>query len=144
MRRPCERALAGIGVQAFSTPCVGTGQSHPFYAWMLNGAKLFRFLARHYERYNGRNAVLHRPLCFETFPHATACALAGHTLLAKNKRVDRRSLLTREGIAGDRLRNIDEVDAALCAVTSARLLTGHIAHYGDEVEGFIVVPSAPL
>ncbi len=143
-RRPCERELAAIGVQAFATPSVATGQCHPFYAWMVNGAELFRLLAKDYALYNGRESLPNRPLCFETFPHAIACALAGETLLAKDKRVDRPGLLTRAGIATDHLRNIDEVDAALCAVASHRLLTGHITDYGDGVEGFIVVPSARL
>jgi predicted nuclease with RNAse H fold len=141
-RRPCERELAGLGIQAFATPCLATGHCHPFYAWMLNGAELFRLLAKHYDLYNGRHSLSHRPLCFETFPHAIACALAANTLLARDKRVDRRRLLNLAGIATDHLRNIDEVDAALCALTSHRLLSGHITHYGEEVEGFIVVPSA--
>ena len=139
-RRPCEQQLAAIGIQAFSTPRFITGQCHPFYAWMLNGAAFFQVLGKHYALYNGRKPVPPRPLCFETFPHAIACALAREPLLARNKRVDRPRLLALAGIVTTDLQNIDEIDAALCAVTSHRLLTGHVMHYGDEVEGFIVVP----
>src|SRR5215217_251274 len=143
-RRSCERELAGIDIQAFATPSVAIGQRNPFYGWMLNGAELFRLLAKGYQRYNGQHSVLQRPLCFETFPHAIACALAGRTLSAKNKRVDRRRLLNQAGIATDVLRNIDEVDAALCAAAAHQFLSGRFKQYGDEGEGYIIVPNARL
>jgi predicted RNase H-like nuclease len=80
-------------------------------------------------------------VCFETFPHAVACALAGKKLSARDKRVDRRRLLGGAGIATDSLTNIDEVDAALCALTAHHFLAGTFKAYGDDVEGYIVVPS---
>ncbi len=39
------------------------------------------------------------------------------------------------------LTNIDTVDAALCALTALYFLNGSIKTYGDDVEGFIVVPA---
>jgi predicted nuclease with RNAse H fold len=140
-RRPCERELAGIGISAFSTPSLAVGQVHPFYDWMLNGVELFRLLAPYYPLYNGRSSPLN-PTSFETFPHAVACALAGKKLSAKEKRLDRRRLLALAGIDTDSFTNIDEVDAALCAVTAQRFLAGTFKAYGDDVDGFIVVPSA--
>jgi predicted nuclease with RNAse H fold len=143
-RRSCERELAGIDIQAFATPSVAIGQRHPFYGWMLNGAKLFRLLGQRYQMYSGQHSLLQRPLCFETFPHAIACALAGRILSAKSKRVDRRRLLNQAGIATDVLRNMDELDAALCASAAHHFLSGTFKHYGDEDEGYIIVPRARL
>lgn len=140
-QRPCERELAGLGISAFATPSLAVGSVHPFYGWMLNGAELFRLLEQHYRLYGGRCSTLN-PVCFETFPHAIACALAGKELSAKEKRIDRRRLLSQAGIATDFLKNIDEVDAALCALTARYFLAGTFKAYGDDDEGFIVVPSA--
>jgi predicted nuclease with RNAse H fold len=138
--RPCESELARLGIMTFATPSYRKAQSHPFYGWMLNGAELFHLLAPHYRLFDGRTLAL-SCVCFETFPQAIACALAGTTLLAKNKRVDRRRLLRREGIATDLLTNIDEVDAALCALSAHYFLAGRFKTYGEPAEGFIIVPS---
>ena len=117
------------------------GRVHPFYGWMVNGAELFRLLGPHYRLFDGRSTAL-SPVCFETFPHAVACALAGKKLCAKDKWLDRRRLLGRAGIATDSLTNIDEVDAALCALTAHHFLAGTFKAYGDDAEGYIVLPSA--
>jgi predicted nuclease with RNAse H fold len=137
--RPCERELAGLGMSAFYTPSQAVGQVHPFYSWMLNGAELFRLLAPHYRLYDGRSPVSDR-LCFETFPQAIACVLAGRRVSAMNKRVDRRNLLARAEIATESLTNIDEIDAALCALAAEHVLAGSFKAYGDAAEGFILVP----
>lgn|SRR5512134_1273480 len=137
--RPCERELAGLGLSAFSTPCLTIGKVHPFYGWMVNGADLFRLLAPHYWLYNGRTAPLDA-LCFETFPHAIACTLAGKTLSAKNKRVDRRRVLEQAGIGTDALKRIDDIDGALCALAAQHVLAGSFKAFGDAAEGFILVP----
>jgi predicted RNase H-like nuclease len=44
-------------------------------------------------------------------------------------------------LAADALRTIDEIDAALCALAAQHVLAGTFKAYGDEAEGFIVVPS---
>ena len=138
--RPCERELSGSGLSSFFTPSMAIGHVHPFYGWMVNGAELFRLLGPHYRLFDGRSTAL-SPACFETFPHAVACVLAGRTLSAKQKRFDRRRLLGRAGIVTDSLTNIDEVDAALCALTAQHFLAGTFKAYGDDAEGYIVVPS---
>jgi predicted nuclease with RNAse H fold len=142
-QRPCECHLAATGIQAFATPCLEVGRRNPFYGWMLNGAELFRMIGKRYELFDGR-LLPERPYCFETFPHAIACALAGKTVSAKSKREDRPKLLAMAGVATEPLKNIDEVDAALYALTTQYFLNGKIKSYGDEHEGFIVVPSQPL
>ena len=138
--RSCERQLAGLGMSVFCTPRQAVGQVHPFYRWMLNGAELFRLLAPHYRLYDGRTAPLD-PLCFETFPQAIACSLAGTKLSAKNKRADRRRLLVHAGISSDALTTIDHIDAALCALSAQHVLAGSFKAYGDAAEGFILLPA---
>jgi hypothetical protein len=126
-------------MSAFFTPSRAMGAIHPFYRWMVNGADLFRRLAPHYRLYDGRTRPLD-PLCFETFPQAIACALAGKMLSAKHKRVDRRRLLEKAGIVTSTLVTIDDVDAALCALAARHVLAGCFNAYGDAREGFILLP----
>lgn len=139
--RPCERALADRGIHCFATPRQSVGERHQFYRWMRNGAELYHLLIPHYRLFDGKHSAS-SPVCFETFPHAVACALANKILPAKQKRVDRPRLLRKAGLSLDSLSNIDLVDAALCAHTAHHLLAGTFQAYGDAAEGFIVVPKA--
>lgn len=137
--RHCERELASSGIRAFATPSRAVGARHPFYSWMLNGAELFCHLMTHYQLFDGRQSPTD-PVCFETFPHAVACTLAGKILSARHKRAERPRLLRQAGVSVDSLTAIDQVDAALCALTAQHLLCGAFRAYGDAVEGFIIVP----
>ncbi|MEK6671067.1 MAG: DUF429 domain-containing protein [Nitrospirota bacterium] len=139
--RLCERALAAEGLHAFATPSQTVGVRHRFYRWMRNGAELFCLITPHYRLFDGQHSAS-IPVCFETFPYAVACALAGTILSAKHKRSDRRRLLREAGLSIDSLSNIDMVDAALCAHTAHHLLAGTFKTYGDAQEGFIVVPKS--
>ncbi|WP_455378430.1 DUF429 domain-containing protein [Petrachloros mirabilis] len=138
--RLCERELARQGIFTFATPNRSRGEKHPFYRWMCNGAEFYRLLAPHYRLFDGKPPTIF-PVCFETFPQAVACALAGRILPAKNKRADRPRLLRKTRLALDSFTNIDLIDAALCALTARYLLAGSITMYGDAEEGFIVVPA---
>lgn len=137
--RPCERALATEGIHAFATPSQAVGERHPFYRWMRNGADLYRLIMLHYRLFDGQYSTSSL-VCFETFPHGVACALAGAILSAKHKCSDRRRLLREAGLSIDSLTNIDMVDAALCALAAHHLMAGTIKTYGDAEEGLIVVP----
>src|SRR5437667_2580855 len=137
--RPAERELAAEGICAFATPNRQTAENGNFYQWMLNGAELYRLIEPHYQLFDGRNAALGQ-VCFETFPQAVACALAGKIVSAKQKRVVRRELLRGAGIDTTLLTNIDTIDAALCALAASCLLAGNVKTYGEATEGFIVVP----
>jgi predicted nuclease with RNAse H fold len=139
--RPCERALAAEGLLTFATPSRTVGKRRQFYRWMRNGAELYRLLTSHYRLFDGKHPTS-GPVCFETFPHAVACALANKILPAKQKRVDRPRLLCEAGLSIHSLTNIDLVDAALCALAAHYLLSGTFKTYGDAAEGFIVVPEA--
>lgn len=137
--RRAERELADERIFSFATPTRQSAENRDFYRWMLNGAELYRLLEKDYPLFNGRKPTT-MPTCFETFPQAVACALAGKIVSAKQKRVVRRDLLREARIDTTPLTNIDMIDAALCALAANHLLTGNIKTYGDVVEGFIVVP----
>ena len=137
--RSCERELASEGIHTFATPSQVIGETHKFYRWMHNGARLYRLLTFHYKLFDGTHS-LSSPMCFETFPQAVACALEGTIVSAKHKSRDRRRLLREAGLSIDSLTNIDLVDAALCALTAQHLFKGTFKTYGNAAEGFIVVP----
>lgn len=139
--RSAERALMKKGIWCFSTPTEKSATAHPknYFGWMLQGAKLYRALNKSFARFDGSDER-NRAICFETFPHAIACALNGVSVSARNKRKVRRALLAKAGISCDSLTNIDFVDAALCALTAQYFARRLIEKHGDSVEGFIVVP----
>lgn len=138
--RQAERMLAATGIFAFATPSREKAGTCEFYRWMLNGAELYKVLERRYRLFDGHNLQAPTLVCFETFPHAVACALAGTIVSAKSKRSIRGGLLRQAGIDTSRLSNIDMIDAALCSLTANLFLAGQIKTYGDASEGIIVVP----
>ena len=75
--RLAERSLA-IGdkqITCFATPTRTRATRSNFYKWVFNGERLYRQLAKHYVLFDGLRRA--GPACFETFPHAVVCALAG-------------------------------------------------------------------
>jgi predicted nuclease with RNAse H fold len=141
--RPAERELMQEKIWVFATPTEEVAKAHPtnHFGWMLQGAKLYRALEKSFARFNGSNARA-RAICFETFPHAIACALNDAPLSARNKCKVRRALLATAGVSCDSLTNIDLVDAALCALAAEHFAEGRFEKHGDPAEGFIVVPRA--
>ncbi len=129
--RAAERELGELGFRCFATPVQATGEAHPFYAWMRNGLAL-------YEALSGGPAA-----CFETFPQAIACLLAGRMLSAGNKRTERRAVLEAAGIGAGALGSLDLVDAALCAVAARSYLRGDYRQLGDREGGFLLLPYRP-
>ena len=140
--RSSELALKQAGIQCFATPTARQAASHStgYYSWMLNGAKLYEALIEHYPAFSGGRAT--GPVCFETFPQAIACALAGQTVPAKQKGTVRRGLLKHVGFDCSTLLNIDEVDAALCAISAHAFVRGEFRAYGDGSDGLIVLPTS--
>lgn len=151
-RRPAEAALNAAGIACFASPTRDAALAHEaaaqqraragWYGWMFEGERLYRQLLSHYALYGG--ASDRAPCCFETFPQAVACALAGRIVSAKQKRAVRRGLLTQAGIDIRALTNIDKVDAALCALAAQRFAEGRFRGYGDADDGFVIVPDAAL
>ena len=143
MARQAERDLRinGERIHCFATPTLKRARQSQadFYGWVFNGMKLYDELRKHYPLFAGDGSV--RPLCFETFPQAVACALAGRTVSAKHKATVRRHILSEQGYDHSALKNIDFIDAALCALAAERLLQKTVVHFGHPDEGFIVIPA---
>lgn len=140
--RAAERALMATKIWCFSTPSKAMAETHPkdHFRWMLNGAALFAELETTHPLFDGVVVPAGMPVCFETFPQAIACALTGSVVSAKHKRIIRRGLLDRSGISTAELKNIDQIDAALCALTAHYLALGLFKAYGEAATGVIVVP----
>jgi predicted nuclease with RNAse H fold len=144
--RTAERELMSERIWCFSTPSREADESHPrdHFRWMLNGADLYANLETTHALFDGESKGRSRQICFETFPQAIACALAGEIVSAKQKRRARRDLLDRANIDTSKLTNIDEIDAALCAFTAHQFALGKYKSYGDAATGFIIFPRKPL
>ncbi len=142
--RTAERALAADRISCFSTPTLAKASGHAFYTWMFAGQELYAALAPAFPLYGGGRPA--GPVCFETYPQAIACAFAGSRVSAKtgSKKAVRGALLEKAGLDPGVLHNIDEIDAALCALTARRFMEGTYKAYGDAATGFIVVPKDVL
>jgi predicted nuclease with RNAse H fold len=136
--RRAERCLAIKGIRCFATPMRICAEANNFYQWMLNGEKLYKELATHYELFDGTRII--SGICIETFPHAIVCAMAARVVSSKRKAGIRRAALRSRGYDTQNLPNIDFIDAALCAVTAEAFRKGCYQCYGDCDEGYIVVP----
>ena len=136
--RLVERELGKQGIHCFATPTREHALHRDFYKWVFNGERLYKYLEAQYPLFNGKHWS--GTVCFETFPHAVVCAMAGREILAKPKGEVRRKALKNRGYDIKDLSNIDFVDAALCAVTAEGLWKGNYQIFGDPTEGFIVVP----
>jgi predicted nuclease with RNAse H fold len=104
--RPGERALAALGIRCFSTPAAEFGAGHAFYGWMEVGFA-----------WHDAARALDVPT-LEVFPNATAIRLAGRARPGETKTRWRRRVLSQQRIDDTELRSIDDVDAALCALTA--------------------------
>ncbi|HTB63789.1 MAG TPA: DUF429 domain-containing protein [Opitutales bacterium] len=140
--RLAERELMKEKIWCFSTPTREIAEIHPkdHFRWMLKGADLFECLESSHALFTGDSKQLTRPLCFETFPQAVACVLAGKIVSAKKKSSIRRDLLIKSGLDTSRLTNIDQLDAALCAITAQYFAHNNFKTYGEALTGLIVVP----
>ncbi len=138
--RAAERELAARGVRCFATPTRTHALAHTkgFYDWVFNGEELYRLLKPHYSLFEGKLGK--RPACFETFPHAIVCALAGKVVAAKPKKIRRLKVLSEQNYDVSVLSNVDFIDAALCALTAEEFRKGRIRQFGIREEGIIVVP----
>ncbi|MBI4259970.1 MAG: DUF429 domain-containing protein [Actinobacteria bacterium] len=141
--RRTEREVRWFGIQCFGTPTRDRGADHPFYEWMRVGFEVFRVAAANgYPRYGSGPPAGH---ALEVFPHATAVVLAGCLPpQGSNKRSWRGAVLRAAGVDGASLSSVDQVDAALAALTGLFALRRRFSAPGDPAEGVIVLPSATL
>lgn len=114
-------------------------EGRSFYHWMFNGESLYQCLAFKYHLFEGTATT--GQICFETFPHAIMCSLNGIPVKAGRKATTRRAALKSRGYDVSELKNIDFVDAALCAITAENFRKGHYKSYGKAEDGIIVVPT---
>lgn len=140
--RQAERSLMKKKIWCFSTPVreVAVAHKKQQFSWMLEGESLYQNVATHYEIFEGKREPRSR-YCIETFPHAVVCSLKKSVVSAKRKGYVRREVLRAEGLVTSKLRNIDFVDAALCAVAARRFARGEYESYGCRADGYIVIPT---
>lgn len=141
--RLTERELRAFGIHAYGTPSDPKKADNAFYDWMRVGMKAFEAAeSAGFSRYRNGPAKGH---AMEVFPHASAVVLAG-CLPARSvtKQIWRRQVLKANGVASEELRSLDQVDAALAALTGLYALKGRFTALGDPKEGVIVVPSHAL
>jgi Protein of unknown function (DUF429) len=139
--RETERQLSLLGIRSFNTPARERGLAHPFYEWMRVGFDVFRAAARAgFPRYDGRTVG---GTAMEVFPHASETVLAGCLPpLGTHKKAWRLRVLRAQDVRVGDLRTLDQVDAALAALTGllALELRDPFAP-GVPREGLIVLPT---
>lgn len=141
--RLTERELRLFGLQSFNTPSDRRMADHPFYEWMTVGFRVFDAVAGSFPRYRGTGPV--KGSAIEVFPHASAVVLAGCLPPeGVGKREWRRAVLREHRVDVRALRSLDQVDAALAALTGLFALERRFSAPGDPREGQIVLPSAVL
>jgi hypothetical protein len=116
---------------------------HPFFEWMTVGFGVYEAVAGAFPRYRGPGPV--HGTAIEVFPHATAVVLAGCLPpRGVGKREWRRAVLFEHRVDASALPSLDQVDAALAALTGLFALERRFSAPGDPREGQIVLPSATL
>jgi predicted nuclease with RNAse H fold len=142
--RQGERELAALGVSCFRTPSDPQLGEAPFYNWMRVGHAAFAAAARAgYRLYRGGPVT---GCALEVFPHSTAVALAGvrpppgTARRARLKAGWRRAVLESAGVDTSALRTLDQMDAALAALTALLAWQGCCFNLGDPDEGLMVLP----
>lgn len=142
--RQGERELAALGVSCFRTPSDPQRCQRPFYNWMRVGHAAFAAAARAgYPLYRGGPVA---GCALEVFPHSTAVALAGVSpppgtaRRPGRKATWRRSVLEAAGVDTAALRTLDQLDAALAALTGLLAWQGCSFTLGDPDEGLTVLP----
>lgn len=141
--RLTERELRRFGIQSFGTPSDERKAENAFYEWMTVGFAAYEAAARcGFPRYS-RGRVTGTAM--EVFPHASAVVLRGCLPQRDSKkRAFRTDVLRAQGVSLDGLRSMDQLDAALAALTGLLALDGFCFAPGDPKEGVIVLPARSL
>ena len=134
--RQAERDLARLRISAFAT---GTDPGdHRFYRWMRVGFSVFTALASQYPLFRGGDPS---GQAAEVFPNASAVMLAGRARSKHESKLQfRRQVLLANHVDIKILGGIDQVDAALAALTGLVALEGQGHWVGDPDEGVILLP----
>ena len=137
--RKTEVEIRKRGISLYATPWEEDKKNRPFYDWMREGFKAFHACATagfplfSDDGYPGS--------AMEVFPYAVAVVLSGGLRpKGMTKRVWRRGVLASHGVDATSLKNTDQVDAALAALTGLLALESQVCWEGDPSEGVIVLP----
>ncbi len=136
--REAEAMLAQLGYSAHATPTRERALQSSFYEWMLNGEQLYQALGADYPLFRGEYPTPR--FCFETYPYLATCGYAGKRLKADDKNSDRRDIVRGAGLDDQAMRNIDYVDAAICALVACSVSIDYCIAFGSAEEGFILSP----
>lgn len=135
--RPIERQLARLGISIFPTPADPAGRR--IFDWMVEGMRVFD--AAYEEGYHLYVGERRGKQSLEVFPHASAVALNGSLPRGRANRLGARlAALRLAGVDCRRLDLIDQVDAALAAVTGVRFLQQRSCDVGEKGECVLVLP----
>lgn len=141
--RRAERELRRLGLSSYATPSDPLRRERRFYEWMKVGFRVFaRAAASGFHLF--RQGRIRRT-AIEVYPYATAVTLAGGLRPRSIPKTPwRTEVLRRQGVPVEKLRSIDEVDAALAALTGLHALQGRYTTVGNPGEGVIVLPIESL
>jgi predicted nuclease with RNAse H fold len=138
--RLTENELARLNLHAFRTPSEDHANGRRF-DWIREGIAVFDLLRR--LGYPLATSGPYRGRAIEVFPHASAAVLAGCLApVGMRKRTWRERVLRMQGVRTEELRTIDQIDAALAALTGVLVLAGRHFAPGDPREGTIVLPAS--
>lgn len=140
--RLAERSLKReFQIQSFYTPCEEKAQS-AFYDWVRRGQEVFTALEARYPLFLPKQEA---PFSCEVFPNATSRLLAEKDcqISPKEKQLYRSTVLKKYVKNTEKLKGIDEFDAALAALTGIFILKGDYTALGDPAEGYLLIPSIP-
>ncbi|WP_433876228.1 DUF429 domain-containing protein [Sinomonas atrocyanea] len=132
-RRPAEVDLNKRGINLYATPAEDRAGS--FHRWMQDGFRVYDALAHLYPRYTGGDV---RGKAAEYYPHASAVALMGRIGEFADKARIRRGLLAEHGVDVETLVGLDQVDAALGALTGLIALEGRHSWVGDGTDAMLL------
>jgi predicted nuclease with RNAse H fold len=141
--REAERHLSRLGISSYPTPSPERGQARRSSEWMRVGFEVFRAAAAvGFPRYREGPVF---GTAIEVFPYATGVVLCGDLRPSgMTKRAWRSSVLQTHGVDTDALKSMDQIDAALAALTGVLALAGQSTAVGDPTEGVIVLPAGTL
>lgn len=139
--RPIERQLARLGIAIFPTPSDPGGRR--IFDWMAEGIRVFDAAREEgYALYVGERLGRH---ALEVFPHASAVALNGALPARRGNRLAARlAALRAAGVDCGPLALIDQVDAALAALTGVRFLQHRSCDVGEQGDSVLVLPVEAL
>jgi predicted nuclease with RNAse H fold len=147
--RWAERELNRRGIKIFYTPSNSAKCCDPYYAWMEVGHQCFKLASTcGFETFFGAGPL--GKCAIEVFPHASAVVLSecrpprGWNKRVSDKRQWRLRPLETLGIHTAKLTTIDQVDAALAALTGIYALGKRSVFVGRPSEGVIVLPTENL